>query len=85
MARDLRTPRNPERGVVLFGHPFTPLPLMVGLVCAMAIFAIVSAEAFQAWDEVVRRDNEAEMMSRAQQIVRAIARLSYFYKHESCG
>ncbi len=68
-----RAPRSSERGAIPL-HPFTPLPLMVGLVAALAIFAIVSAEAFQVWEDVKRRDDEAEMMSRARQIVRALRR-----------
>ena len=46
--------------------------LLVGLVAAVAILMILSAIAVQHWADVMRRDNEAEMMSRAQEIVRAI-------------
>jgi type II secretory pathway pseudopilin PulG len=48
--------------------------LMAGLMAAVAILMIFSAMAFQAWSEVLRRDNEAEMIFRAQEIVRAIQR-----------
>jgi type II secretory pathway pseudopilin PulG len=47
---------------------------MAGLMAAVAILMIFSAVAFQAWTEVLRRDNEAEMMFRAQDLVRAIQR-----------
>ena len=53
--------RNPERG-----H------LMVGLMVGVAIMVILSTVAVQAWEDVLRRDNEAEMMFRAQEIARAI-------------
>ncbi len=45
--------------------------LMVGLMAAVAIMVILSTVGFQAWEDVVRRDNEAEMMFRAQEIARA--------------
>jgi type II secretory pathway pseudopilin PulG len=48
--------------------------LMVGMVAAVAILMIFSTLALQEWIEVLRRDNEAEMMFRAQDIVRAIQR-----------
>ncbi len=48
--------------------------LMVGVVAMVAISLIWSAVAFQAWIDVLRRDNEAEMIFRAQEIVRAIQR-----------
>jgi type II secretory pathway pseudopilin PulG len=48
--------------------------LLVGLMAFVAIMLITGTVATQAWVEVVRRDNEAEMMFRAQEIVRAIAR-----------
>ena len=47
---------------------------MVGLVAMIAIMLIFSAQAVQEWSDVLRRDNEAEMMFRAQEIVRAIFR-----------
>jgi hypothetical protein len=47
---------------------------MLGLVAAVAIMMIFSLVAFQEWHEVVRRDNEAEMIFRAQDIARAIHR-----------
>ena len=40
----------------------------------IAISLIWSAVAFQAWIDVLRRDNEAEMIFRAEEIVRAIQR-----------
>jgi type II secretory pathway pseudopilin PulG len=46
--------------------------LLVGLVAAVAIMMILSTIAVQHWADVLRRDNEAEMMFRAQEIVRAI-------------
>ena len=48
--------------------------LMVGVVLIIALMLIFSTIAFQSWDDVVRRDNEAEMMARAQEIVRAMVR-----------
>lgn len=45
---------------------------MVGLMAGIAILMILSTVATQAWVDVVRRDNEAEMMFRAQEIVRAL-------------
>jgi type II secretory pathway pseudopilin PulG len=47
---------------------------MVGLMAAVAILMIFSTVGFQAWQDVVRRDREAEMMFRAQEIVRALRR-----------
>src|SRR5262249_18464104 len=49
-----------------------PGMLLVGLVAAAALLMIFSAVAVQNWTDVLRRDREAEMMSRAQEIVRAI-------------
>ena len=46
--------------------------LMVGLMAAVAIMLIVSTVAFQSWEDVIRRDKEAEMMFRAQEIARAL-------------
>lgn len=48
--------------------------LMAGLVAAMAILLIMSSVAIQAWEDRLRRENEAEMISRADQLVRAIRR-----------
>ena len=48
--------------------------LMAGLMAGVAIMLILSTVAFQAWSDLLRRDNEAEMMFRAQDIVRAIQR-----------
>ena len=56
-----RTARGGERGGILAA-------LMAGL----AIAAILSGIAFQAWADFVRRDNEAEMIFRAQEISRAL-------------
>ncbi len=47
---------------------------MAGVVAMLAVSLIWSAIAFQAWIDVLRRDNEAEMIFRAQEIVRAIQR-----------
>ena len=46
--------------------------LLVGLVAAVALLMILSAVAVQNWADVLRRDREADMMFRAQEIVRAI-------------
>jgi type II secretory pathway pseudopilin PulG len=48
--------------------------LMVGLVFFMAVLLILSAVAVQEFSQILRRDNEAEMIFRAQEIVRALAR-----------
>lgn len=48
--------------------------LMVGLMAAVAILTILSTVGFQAWEEVARRDKEAEMIFRAQEYARAIRR-----------
>lgn len=48
--------------------------LMVALMAAIAVMAILSAVAAQSWADVVRRENEAEMMFRADDIVRALRR-----------
>lgn len=47
---------------------------MVGLVAMVAILIIVSGQAVEEWTDVLRRDDEAEMMFRAQEITRAIFR-----------
>jgi hypothetical protein len=47
---------------------------MAGLVAMIAVSLIWSAVGFQAWVDVLRRDNEAEMIFRAEDIVRAIQR-----------
>jgi len=47
---------------------------MVGLVAMVAIMMILSGQAVQEWTDILRRDNEAEMMFRAQEITRAIFR-----------
>lgn len=48
--------------------------LMIALVVSLAIMLIFSTVATRSWQEVIRRDNEAEMIYRAQEIVRAIAK-----------
>lgn len=45
---------------------------MAGLLAVIAIMMIFSLLTYQAWEDVVRRDNEAEMMFRAEDIVRAV-------------
>jgi type II secretory pathway pseudopilin PulG len=47
---------------------------MVALMAGIAILLILSTVAVQSWTDVIRRDNEAEMMFRAQDIVRALKR-----------
>jgi type II secretory pathway pseudopilin PulG len=48
--------------------------LMVALVAAIAVMLIFTLLALQSWDDVIRRDNEAEMIFRAQDLARAIQR-----------
>ena len=48
--------------------------LMAGLVVILAVMMILSTVVFQGWEEVRRRDDEAEMIFRAQELVRAIDR-----------
>lgn len=48
--------------------------LIVALVAMVAIMMIASMVAYQEWADVVRRDNEAEMIFRAREIVRGIRR-----------
>lgn len=48
--------------------------LMAGVMVLLALMIIFSTVIFQGWEDVLRRDNEAEMMFRAQEIVRAIVR-----------
>lgn len=48
--------------------------LMAALAAAVAVMVIFSTLAFQAWIDVLRRDNEVEMIFRAQDLVRAIQR-----------
>ena len=55
--------------------------LMAGVMAAVAILMIFSGVAFQAWVDVHRRDSEAEMIFRAQEIVRAIQR----YRRDHAG
>ncbi len=47
---------------------------MVGLVFFLAVLLILSAVAVQEFSQILRRDNEAEMIFRAQEIVRALVR-----------
>jgi type II secretory pathway pseudopilin PulG len=56
---------------------------MAGLMAAVAIMLIMSSVAFQAWTDLLRRENEAEMMFRAKDIVRAIQR--YRRDHGGAG
>ena len=58
-----RVPARKQRGV-----------LMVALMAGIAIMLILSTVAVQSWTDVARRDKEAEMMFRAQDIVRALKR-----------
>ena len=48
--------------------------LMVGLMVAVAILVILSTVAIQAWEDMARRELEAEMIFRAQDICRALRR-----------
>jgi type II secretory pathway pseudopilin PulG len=48
--------------------------LIVALMAGIAIAMILSGVAAQHWADVVRRENEAEMMFRAQDLVRALKR-----------
>lgn len=48
--------------------------ILAALVAGIAVAAILSAVAAQEWTDVLRRDNEAEMIFRAQEISRAIKR-----------
>lgn len=48
--------------------------LMVGLMVAVAILVILSTVALQAWEDMNRRELEAEMIFRAQDICRALRR-----------
>lgn len=64
-----------RRGRAQSGH------LMVGLVAAVAIMLILSTQAAQDWVAIQQRDDEAEMIFRAQEIVRAIKR----FRKESGG
>ena len=57
--------------------------LMAGVVAMLAISLIWSAVAFQAWIDVLRRDNEAEMIFRGKEIARAIQR--YRMDHQNQG
>ena len=46
--------------------------LIVALMAGIAIVMILTTVAFQQWTDIARRDAEAEMMFRAQDIVRAL-------------
>jgi type II secretory pathway pseudopilin PulG len=48
--------------------------LIVALMAGIAIMLILSTVAVQAWADIARRDNEAEMIFRAEDIVRALKR-----------
>jgi hypothetical protein len=56
---------------------------MAGLMAGIAIMLIFSTRIFQAWEDVLHRDNEAEMIFRAQDIVRGIQR--YRQDHGGAG
>ena len=45
---------------------------MIGLMAAIAILMILSGVAAQRWTDVLRRDKEAEMMFRAEEIAQAL-------------
>jgi hypothetical protein len=57
--------------------------LMAGLIAAIAIMMIFSTVAFQAWEDVIRRDKEAEMMFRGGEMARGILR--YRKGHNGAG
>lgn len=48
--------------------------ILAGLMVAIAVMLILSAVTGQAWIDRIRRDNEAEMLFRAQEIVRGLKR-----------
>ena len=48
--------------------------LMIALVAAVAILMISFLMATESWIDILRRDNEKEMIFRAQEIVRALQR-----------
>ncbi len=48
--------------------------LIVALMAGIAIALILSTVAVQAWADIARRDHEAEMIFRAEDIVRALKR-----------
>jgi type II secretory pathway pseudopilin PulG len=48
--------------------------LLVAIMAGLAIAMILSAVAVREWGQIVRRDNEAEMMFRAQDLVRGLRR-----------
>jgi len=47
---------------------------MAGVLVLLALMLIFSTVIFQNWEDVIRRDNEAEMIFRAQEYSRAILR-----------
>jgi type II secretory pathway pseudopilin PulG len=55
--------------------------LMVAVMVAVAILLILSTVAYQAWEDMVRRELEAEMIFRAQDICRALKR----YREDHAG
>lgn len=63
MSRKRRAPGSKQRGT-----------LIIALMAGIAIVMILSTVAVQNWADVVRRDNEAEMIFRAQDLVRALKR-----------
>jgi len=48
--------------------------LMAGVMVMLALMLIFSTVIFQSWDQLLRRDNEAEMIFRAEEYSRAILR-----------
>lgn len=55
--------------------------IMAGVMVLLALMLIFSTVVFQSWQDVLRRDNEAEMIFRAEEIARAILR----YKKDQGG
>jgi hypothetical protein len=55
--------------------------LMAGLIAAITIMLLFSTITFQAWEDVIRRDNEAEMIFRGKEIARGIMR----YRKDHAG
>jgi hypothetical protein len=53
--------------------------VMAGVMVLIALMLIFSTIVFQSWEEVLRRDNEAEMIFRAEEIVRAMVRYKKAY------
>lgn len=47
---------------------------MAGLLCGITIMMIFSTVVYQSWDDLMHRENEEEMMFRAQELARGIYR-----------